>query len=131
MTATNLQTSGTRKEAALSFLRLSASGKAREAFTLHTGPGFLHHNAYFPGDAESLIAGMEENARQHPDKALAVHHALEDGDFVAVHSHVRLDPSEPGVPLVHIFRFEGHRIAELWDLVQPVPKDSPNQNGMF
>ena len=50
---------------------------------------------------------------------------------MAVHSHVRLNPSELGVALVHIFRFEGDRIAELWDLGQPVPKDSPNEYGMF
>jgi predicted SnoaL-like aldol condensation-catalyzing enzyme len=131
MTATNPQSAGTRKEAALSFLRLSASGAPREGFTRYAAPGFRHHNASFPGDAESLIAGMEANAREHPHKTLTVHHALEDGDFVAVHSHVRLDPGESGVALVHIFRFEGDRIAELWDLGQPVPKDSPNQYGMF
>jgi predicted SnoaL-like aldol condensation-catalyzing enzyme len=31
---------------------------------------------------------MEENAKQNPDKHLKVLHALEDGDLVAVHSHV-------------------------------------------
>jgi hypothetical protein len=33
--------------------------------------------------------------------------------------------------VVHIFRFEHDRIAELWDVGQPVSKDSPNENGMF
>jgi|KBSSwiStaDraftv2_1062776.scaffolds.fasta_scaffold25421_4 predicted SnoaL-like aldol condensation-catalyzing enzyme len=131
MTATHPRTTGTRKESALSFLQLSASGKPREGFARYAAPGFRHHNVYFPSDAESLIAGMDENARQHPDKTITVHRALEDGDFVAVHSHVRLRPGEPGVALVHLFRFEGERIAELWDLGQPVPKDSPNENGMF
>jgi len=32
---------------------------------------------------------------------------------------------------VHIFRFEGERIAELWDLGQPVPDGSPNEDGML
>ncbi len=57
--------------------------------------------------------------------------ALEDGDLVAVHSRVRLKPGEPGIAIVHIFRFEGDLVAELWDVGQPVPSDSPNANGMF
>jgi hypothetical protein len=34
-------------------------------------------------------------------------------------------------PPVHIFRFGGDRIAELKDLDQAVPEDSPSENGMF
>ena len=29
------------------------------------------------------------------------------------------------------FRFEDDRIAELWDLAQEVPAETPNTNGMF
>jgi hypothetical protein len=32
---------------------------------------------------------------------------------------------------VHIFRFEDNRIAELWDIGQPISKTSPNENGPF
>lgn len=48
-----------------------------------------------------------------------------------VHSHVRHTPDERGYGLVHNFRFEGDRVAELWDLAQAVPASSPNANGMF
>jgi predicted SnoaL-like aldol condensation-catalyzing enzyme len=119
-----------RKETAVSFLRLAASGKVREAYA-HTAQNFVHHNPYFRGDKQSLMTAMEENAAKFPDKKLEVKHALEDGDLVAVHAHVRMKPGDLGIGLVHIFRFEDGRIAELWDLGQEVPKDSPNQNGMF
>ena len=33
--------------------------------------------------------------------------------------------------VVHIFRFEQDRVVELWDLGQPISKDSPNENGLF
>jgi predicted SnoaL-like aldol condensation-catalyzing enzyme len=69
--------------------------------------------------------------RQDPDKRLDVQHALEDGDLVAVHSHLRQKPGDAGVAVVHLFRFEGDRIAELWDIVQPVPSESVNVVGMF
>jgi len=119
------------KETALSFLRAAASGNVREAFQKHVVPGFRHHNAYFRGDAESLMKGMEENAAKNPNKVLEVRHAIEEGDLVAVHSRVRMKPGEPGLALVHIFKFEGDRIVELWDIGQPVPENSPNENGMF
>ena len=57
--------------------------------------------------------------------------ALQDGDLVAVHSRVVQRPRNRGAALVHIFRFESGRIAELWDGGQPVPEDSPNEHGMF
>jgi predicted SnoaL-like aldol condensation-catalyzing enzyme len=121
----------TRKDVAVSFLRQAASGRVREAYDKHVSKGFRHHNPFFAGNAEALIAGMEENARQNPGKRLEVLRALEDGDLVAVHSHVRQKPEDRGAALVHLFRFEGDRIAELWDVGQPVPAESLNANGMF
>lgn len=120
-----------RKEAAISFLRMVAAGKVREAYWRTIGPSFRHHNPFFPGDAEALMAAMEENARENPNKQLDVKRALEDGDLVAVHSHVRQSPDQRGAAAVHIFRFDGDRVVELWDMGQPVPEDSPNRNGMF
>ena len=120
-----------RKEIASSFLREAASGNVRAAYQKHAAPEFRHHNAYFAGNAESLMRGMEENAAKFPNKSFDVKRGLEDGDFVAVHSHVRMSPEHPGVAVIHIFRFDGGRIAELWDVGQPVPENSPNKNGMF
>jgi predicted SnoaL-like aldol condensation-catalyzing enzyme len=119
------------KEAAMAFLRLVASGSVREAYRKHVSPDFRHHNAYFSGDAESLAAAMEENAARNPNKTLEIQRALQDGDLVAVHSRVRLNPGDLGMGLVHIFRFQGNLIAELWDIGQAVPERSPNEYGMF
>jgi predicted SnoaL-like aldol condensation-catalyzing enzyme len=115
----------------MDFLRLVASGKVREAFHQYVGQEFRHHNPYFRGDAESLLAAMEENAVRNPDKVLEIQRALQDGDMVAIHSRVSLRPGDPGLALVHIFRFEGNLIAELWDIGQAVPEDCPNEYGMF
>lgn len=119
------------KDTAVSFLKLSASGNAREAHAKFAGNGFRHHNPYFAGSAEALIAAMEENARQNPSKVLDVKHVIAEGEFVVVHSHVRQTPGDLGAVVVHIFRFEEGRIVELWDLGQPVLENSPNQYGMF
>jgi predicted SnoaL-like aldol condensation-catalyzing enzyme len=120
-----------RKDAAISFLRLVASGQVREAYQKYIGPDFRHHNPFFRGDADSLRIAMEENAAKNPNKIFEVQRALEDGDFVAVHSCVRQNPGDRGAAVVHIFKFQGDRVIEVWDMGQPVPENSPNENGMF
>jgi predicted SnoaL-like aldol condensation-catalyzing enzyme len=120
-----------RKELAVSFLRLASSGEVREAYDRYIAPDFRHHNPYFRGDAESLKAGMGENAAKFPNQVFEVQRVLEDGDLVAVHSRVRLAPEMPEVAVVHIFRFAGDRIVEARDVGQPAPPVSPNRNGMF
>jgi predicted SnoaL-like aldol condensation-catalyzing enzyme len=120
-----------RIHAAVSFLRLAASGRVDEAYANYISPTFRHHNPYFAGDAESLEAGMAEAAAKFPGTTLEVQHIFEEGELVAVHSRVRHGPDEPEISVVHIFRFEGDRIAELWDVGQVAPADSPNEYGMF
>jgi len=119
------------KATAVAFLRQAATGQAREAFRAFTGAGFRHHNPFFRGDAESLAQAMDENAAKNPGKLLEVQRALEDGDLVAVHARVRLGPDQPVVAVVHLYRFEGDVIVELWDIAQPAPKDMVNERGMF
>jgi predicted SnoaL-like aldol condensation-catalyzing enzyme len=131
MNQASVQSAPNLKEAAMDFLRLVASGKIREAYRKHIGTEFRHHNAYFRGDAESLMTAMEENAAKNPNKVLEIQRALQDGEFVAVHSRVRQHPGDPGAAVVHIFRFKENRIAELWDVEQAVPENSPNEYGMF
>lgn len=120
-----------RKGIAIEFLQMVATGKIREAYDKYVSPSFIHHNVYFQGDRNSLLTAMEENHEKFPNKVLEVKRALQDEDFVVVHSHVTLEPGERGMALVHIFRFEGEMIVELWDLGQPVPESSPNEYGMF
>ena len=119
------------KNTAISFMQLVASGKVREAYQTHIGPDFRHHNPFFRGDADSLRIAMEENAAKNPNKVLEVQRALEDGDLVAVHSRVRQNSGDRGGAAVHIFKFRDDRVIELWDVGQPVPESSPNENGMF
>ena len=119
------------RDAAVSFLKMASNEDVREAYAKFVGPGFKHHNPYFEGSAETLMAAMEENARDNPTKTLDVKRAIAEDDLVAVHSHVRLKPEDRGGAVVHLFRFENNRIVELWDLGQEVPEQSPNQYGMF
>lgn len=121
----------TLKGTAMDFLTHVVAGDVRGAFERHVAEGFRHHNPYFAGDRESLRAGMEEDAVANPGKRLDVQAALQDGDRVAVHSRLRRSASEPDIAVVHIFRFEGEKIVEMWDVVQIAPPRMANEGGMF
>ena len=123
--------SSSKKDIAITFLKLAASGKLDEAYANYIAPNFRHPNAYFAGDAESLKAGMAAAHQQFPDTTLEVQRAWQDGDLVAIHSRVSHGPDQPDIAVVHMFRFEGDRVAELWDVGMQAPKDSPNKNGLF
>ena len=119
------------KEKALSFLQEVVSGEIRAAYKNYIGSDFIHHNPYFRSDADSLMIAMEENAAESPNKILEVKLVIEEGDTVVVHSHVKQNPENLGVAVVHMFRFQDNKIVELWDVGQPIPEDCPNENGMF
>jgi len=120
------------KEAAESFLTMAGMGKVQEAYERYVSPSFVHHNQYFKGDRHSLLTAMQDAAKTSPNKSIDIKHVYEDDDTVITHSLVtRQDPQAPGIAVVHIFRFEHDRIAELWDLGQPISKESPNENGLF
>jgi predicted SnoaL-like aldol condensation-catalyzing enzyme len=89
------------KEIAVSFLQLASSGKVREAYEKYIHPDFRHHNPYFKGDRESLLKGMEESAGQFPHKRFESIRTLADGDLVAVHGKVQLNPDMPWIALIH------------------------------
>ena len=121
---------GKNKDVAVAFLRSVTSGQIRDAYKTYVSDDFRHHNSYFRGDAESLMRGMEENEAQFPGKELEVKHALEDGEFVAVHSRLQLEPGKV-VAVVHLMRFSDGLIVEMWDVGQPLPAESQNENGPF
>jgi predicted SnoaL-like aldol condensation-catalyzing enzyme len=118
------------RQTAISFLELASSGQLDEAYS-KVSKTFRHHNAYFPADTESLKNGMGEAYNKFPNTKLDVQRSLAEGDLVAVHSRVQHAPETAAISVVHIFRFEGNEIAELWDVGMEVPKDSPNKNGVF
>ena len=116
---------------ATSFLRMCARGEVRDAYDRYVSKDFVHHNAWFAGDRESLLRAMEESAAKEPNKSFEVRQVIDGGDKVAVLSHLKRVDAGLEYAVVHIARIVDGKIAELWDLGQEIPKDSPNELGMF
>jgi predicted SnoaL-like aldol condensation-catalyzing enzyme len=119
------------KQTAVEFLQLVVAGRIDEAYQKHVDMNGKHHNPYFPAGFQALKKAMQENHAQFPTKQHTVRNVLGDGELVAVHGHLVLTPKEKEMAVVHLFRFRGDQIVELWDCGQPLPPDSPNADGTF
>ena len=119
------------KQAAVEFLQLVVSGKIEEAYQKYVDFGGKHHNPYFPAGFPALQKAMMENEVQSPNKQLIVKHVLGEDDLVIVHSHLILNTDEAGMIVAHLFRFQGDKIVEMWDIGQQIPTNSPNKDGAF
>ncbi len=119
----------TNRETAIRFLEMCALQDPAAAFEKYVNPNFKHHNAYFPGDRDSLMNAMVEAGKTHPNKSFKIKQVFESDDKVALHSHVVKEKME--IAVVHILRFENGKISEMWDVGQIIDPKSPNQNGMF
>jgi predicted SnoaL-like aldol condensation-catalyzing enzyme len=128
---TNKTSLQTQKERALDFLQLVVAGNIDEAYESYINMHGVHHNVYYAADFSSLKKGMKESYVQYPNKRLMVKNIISEGSLVAVHSNIVMKPGEPGVSVVHIFRFEDGKIVEMWDVGQAIPLDSPNRRGAF
>jgi predicted SnoaL-like aldol condensation-catalyzing enzyme len=131
MIMTNRSSIQAHKESALDFLQLVVAGRIDEAYDNYVNMHGKHHNMYYSAEFTSLKQGMIENHAQFPIKRIMVKNVIGDGDLVAVHSNIVMKAGEPGIAVVHIFRFEEGRIIEMWDVGQAIPSNSPNRMGAF
>lgn len=119
----------TNKERAEAFLKMAGMGEVRAAYEKFIDPNFIHHNQYFKGDRESLMLAMEAAHKDSPNKSIDIKNTYEDGSTVMTHSLV--SQKDQDIAVLHIFRFSGDKVVELWDLGQIIDKNSPNTNGLF
>ena len=94
-------------------------------------PGYIQHNPSIATGADSLKAMLDRARIKYPHAVHIVKRMIAEGDLVMAHVHILFEPDTPGVAAVDIFRIEDGRIAEHWDVAQPVNPAPNNANGMF
>jgi len=119
------------KKKAVEFLQSVVAGKIDEVYSKYVDMNGRHHNQYFKAGFPSLKEAMIENHTQFPNKKYEVKNVLGDGNLVAVHGRIIVKPGENEMAVVHLFRFNGDKIVEMWDCGQPLQADSPNADGAF
>lgn len=91
---------------------------------------YKQHNPTVADGRDGFIAafGAEPKNRQY---RIELKRIIAEGDLVVIHSWGRRNQKDRGVALVDIFRVQGDKIAEHWDVIQPIPEKSAHQNSMF
>lgn len=105
--------------------------KVREAFETWVQPGYIQHNPMAATGRDAAIAFLEPFFQTHPEASYSIKRIIADGNLVAVHSHAKFSTDDRGLAVVDILRVEGCKVAEHWDVAQPVPEKAANSNGMF
>lgn len=103
----------------------------RQAFESWVSPNYIQHKPTLPDGREAVINFLEELLERYPERIFTIHRVIASDDLVAVHYHSQSTPEDLGFAVVDIFKVEGCRMIEHWDVVQAVPEQSANDNTMF
>jgi predicted SnoaL-like aldol condensation-catalyzing enzyme len=101
-----------------------------QAARAYAGETYIQHNPRVGDGTAGFVAFVRGLLTSFPDMKLTIKRVIAEGDLVATHAHLIKDPKEPGLALVDIFRVENGKVVEHWDVVEPVPVESLNSNGM-
>ena len=108
------------------------NGKMDKLAGYYDGDNYIQHNPQIPDKLSGLGATLAALAQQgiflKYDK---IHQVLGEGNFVLVVSEGHFGPAYNA--FYDLFRVENGKIAEHWDVIEPIParEDWKNNNGKF
>ena len=105
--------------------------KVKEGFDKYVGDKYIQHNPIAADGKEAAVEVLGKFMQMVPTWSYTFKHAYVDGDIAIVHSLVKAKPEDRGNAVVDIFRFEKGKVVEHWDVIQPIPEKSANNNTMF
>jgi predicted SnoaL-like aldol condensation-catalyzing enzyme len=120
------------KEIALDFHRRAFVEKdPASAISAHVGLAYIQHNPQVADGPDGFVGFVNGFHQQFPDFKIEIKRTIADGDLVAIHFCAYLNKEDRGTAGVDIFRIERGKVVEHWDILQPIPEQAANSNGMF
>lgn len=94
-------------------------------------PVLIQHRNDAADGAEGLREFIDRMRASYPRSHYEVKRVFADGDYVVLHVHVVREPGARGSAHVDIFRLQGGKVAEHWDVDEPIPAEIANGHGPF
>lgn len=119
------------KEVVVAFYNAAINDKDFEAASVYLGDKYIQHNPLAADGPEGLKAFLDFAKENLPDFKAEIKKVFADGDHVILHVHATRGPEDRGSAVMDIFRLEDGKVVEHWDVIQPIPETSANDNTMF
>lgn len=94
-------------------------------------PDYIQHSSLAEPGVDALKAWLDMVRVESPDAQQTLHRLFADGDHVTTHVHVVRWPGDLGLAVCDIFRCEGGKVVEHWDVIQEISESPVNPNSMF
>ncbi|MBO9641786.1 MAG: nuclear transport factor 2 family protein [Pseudacidovorax sp.] len=119
------------RQAVLAFYELGLNQKKADEALKYVGNRYVQHNPTAPDGPEGFRKFVAFLSEKYPQSHSEIKESFVDGDTVILHVHSVREPGTRGNAIVDIFKLEDGKIVEHWDVVQPIPEKSANNNTMF
>ena len=119
------------KRIATEFYDAAINRKDFAAASQYLGSAYRQHNPTAADGAEGLRAFIDFLRTRFPNQRGEIKRVIAEGDLVVLHVHSTRGDDTPGRAIVDIFRIENGKVVEHWDVIQDVPAQAANANGMF
>jgi predicted SnoaL-like aldol condensation-catalyzing enzyme len=100
-----------------------------DAVDKYIGDTYIQHNPSVADGKEALKAALKVWFKDAPKEKIDIQHLGADGNFVYIHT--RSKQGNKTISVMDIFRIDGGKVVEHWDVLQEVPAKAANDHPMF
>ena len=119
------------KKIVAAFYDAAVNQKDFEKASQYLGARYTQHNPLAADGREGFKGFIAFLKEKFPNNRSEIKRIFADGDYVIVHVHAVREPGTRGNAIVDIFKLEDGKVVEHWDVIQPIPEKTANDNGMF